>query len=64
MLALESLILQSGLDVPARAVQEMVSRVIQIVVLLSQLPDHSHKVMEIAEVAGLDYDYSVEFPAL
>jgi pilus assembly protein CpaF len=64
LLALESLILQSGLDVPARAVQEMVSRVIQIVVQLSQLPDHSHKVMEIAEVEGLDYDCSVEFRTL
>jgi Flp pilus assembly CpaF family ATPase len=61
---LESLILQSGLDVPARAVQEMVSRVIQIVVQLSQWSDHSHKVMEIAEVQGLDYDFSLEFPTL
>jgi hypothetical protein len=62
LLALASLILQSGLDVPARAVKEMVSRAIQIVVQLTQLPDHSHKVMEIAEVEGLDYDCSVEFP--
>ncbi|HVN81115.1 MAG TPA: ATPase, T2SS/T4P/T4SS family [Terriglobia bacterium] len=62
LLALESLILQSGLDVPARAVKEMVSRAIQIVIQLSQLPDHSRKVVEIAEVEGLDYDRSVDFP--
>src|SRR5262245_32884615 len=40
----------------------MVSRAIQIVVHLSQLSDHSHKVMEIAEVEGLYYGCSVEFP--
>jgi len=62
LLALESLILQSGLDVPARAVKEMVSRAIQIVIQLSQLPDHSRKVVEIAEVEGLGYDRSVDFP--
>src|SRR4029453_18924733 len=32
LLALENLIVQSGLDVPARAVKEMVSRAIQIVI--------------------------------
>ena len=62
LLALESLILQSGLDVPARAVKEMVSRAIQIVVQVNQLPDHSRKVIEIAEIQGLDYERSVEFP--
>ncbi len=62
LLALESLILQSGLDVPARAVKEMVSRAIQIVIQVSQLPDHSRKVIEIAEVQGLDYGRSIEFP--
>jgi hypothetical protein len=40
----------------------MVSCVIQIVAQLSQLPDYSHKVMDFAEVEGLDYDCSVEFP--
>jgi pilus assembly protein CpaF len=62
LLALEALILQSGIDVPARAVKEMVSRSIHIVVQLSQLPDHSRKVMEIAEVGGLDYEHSAGFP--
>jgi pilus assembly protein CpaF len=62
LLALEALILQSGLDVAARAVKEMVSRAIHTVIQVSQLPDHSRKVMEIAEVEGLDYARSVEFP--
>jgi Type II/IV secretion system protein len=63
LLAVESLILQSGVDVPARAVKEMVSRAIQIVVQVNQLPDHSRKVIEIAEIQGLDYERSVEFPS-
>ena len=62
LLALETLILQSGLDVPARAIKEMVARAIQIVIQVSQLPDHSRKVMEVAEILGLDYERSPGFP--
>jgi pilus assembly protein CpaF len=62
LLALESLILQSGLDVSARAVKELVARAIAIVIQVSQLPDHSRKVVEIVEVEGLDYERSIDFP--
>ncbi len=62
LLALESLILQSGLDVPARAVKEMVARAIHVVIQMGELPDHSRRLMEIAEVQGLDYDRSATFP--
>ena len=62
LLALEGLILQSGLDVPARAVKEMVSRAIHTVVQVGELSDHSRRLMEIAEVQGLDYDRSATFP--
>jgi len=62
LLAMEALILQSGLDVSARAVKEMVSRAVHAVIQVSQLPDHSRKVVEIAEVEGLDYERSVGFP--
>jgi pilus assembly protein CpaF len=60
--ALESLILQAGLDVSARAVKEMVHRAIHIVVHVEALPDHSRKLMEIIEVEGLDYDRSPHEP--
>ena len=63
LLALEALILQSGLDVPARAVKEMVSRAIHVVLQMRELPDHSRRLMEIAEVLGLDYDTSAAFPS-
>lgn len=62
LLALEGLILQSGLDVPARAVKEMVSRAIHVVIHMGELSDHSRRLMEIAEVQGLDYDRSSTFP--
>lgn len=62
LLALESLILQAGFDVLARAVKEMVSRAIQIVIHMGEMPDHSRRLMEIAEVQGLDYERSPSFP--
>jgi pilus assembly protein CpaF len=62
LVALETLILQSGLDIPARGVKEMVSRAIHAVVQMGQLPDHSRRVIEIAEVEGLDYESSSSFP--
>jgi len=60
--ALENLILQSGLDISARAVKELVARAIKIVIHVGQYPDDSRKVMEIAEVQGLDYQVSSAFP--
>jgi Flp pilus assembly CpaF family ATPase len=62
LLALENLILQSGLDVPGRAVKEMVGRAIHVVIHVGELPDHSRKVLEIAEVQGLDYERSKDLP--
>ncbi|MBP7868382.1 MAG: CpaF family protein [Acidobacteria bacterium] len=60
--ALENLILQSGLDIPARAIKEMVARAIHIVIQVCQYPDESRKIAEIAEIRGLDYDTSPTFP--
>ncbi len=62
LLALESLILQSGLDIPARGIKEMVSRAVHVVIQMAQLADHSRRLLEIAEVEGLDYDRSPSFP--
>ena len=61
LLALESLVLQSGTDVP-RAAKEMVSRAIHIVIYARELPDHSRKILEIIEVQGLDYSVSENNP--
>ncbi|HOB54203.1 MAG TPA: ATPase, T2SS/T4P/T4SS family [Acidobacteriota bacterium] len=60
--ALESLVLQSGLDIPARAVKELVSRAIRVVAHIHHFPDDSRKVAEIVEVRGLEYETSPSFP--
>ena len=50
------------MDIPAAAVRGMVSRAVHIVVYAGELADHSRKVMEIIEVAGLDYSASASLP--
>jgi len=62
LLALENLALQSGLDISARAVKEMVSRAISIMIQVSQFPDETRKIVDISEVLGLDYEASSVFP--
>ncbi len=62
LLAMENLILQSGLEMSARAVRDMVARAVRVVVQVDQLPDDSRKIVEIAEVLGLDYDRSSNYP--
>ncbi len=60
--ALENLILQSGLDIPARAIKEMIARAIHVVIQVCQYPDESRKIAEIAEIRGLGYETSPTFP--
>jgi pilus assembly protein CpaF len=62
LLALEALIMQSGADLQANAIKVLVSRSIHIVIQMGQLADHSRRLLEIAEVEGLDYDRSTSFP--
>ena len=62
LLALESLVSQSGADVPVRAVKEMVARAVHVVIHTGELHDHSRRLLEIAEVEGLDYDRSASMP--
>ena len=53
---LETLSLFSGLEIPIRALREQVSSAVDYVVQASRLPDHSRKVVSVAEVCGLDAD--------
>ena len=54
LMALGSLLWESRRNITARAIKEMVSRAIHIVVYARMLPDYSRKLMEIIEVQGLD----------
>ncbi|MFA5092485.1 MAG: ATPase, T2SS/T4P/T4SS family [Candidatus Omnitrophota bacterium] len=50
---LDSMILMSGIELPVRAIREMVSSAVDIIVHTARLSDGSRKVLSIAEVAGM-----------
>ena len=50
---LDSMILMSGIELPARAIREMVASAVDIIVHTARLSDGSRKIMSIAEVAGM-----------
>jgi septum site-determining protein MinD len=50
---LDSMILMSGVELPARAIREMVASAVDVIVHTARLSDGSRKVLGIAEVAGM-----------
>jgi len=50
---LDSMILMSGIEVPLRAIREMIASAINIIVHTARLSDGSRKIMQITEVAGM-----------
>jgi pilus assembly protein CpaF len=50
---LDSLILMSGIEIPLRAIREMIASAIDIIVHTARLSDGSRKVMQITEVTGM-----------
>jgi pilus assembly protein CpaF len=67
---LETMVLMAGLDLPVRAIREQVSSAIDLIIHLGRLRDGSRKVVQIAEVGGMEgetiimqdvfyYDYSM-----
>lgn len=50
---LDSMILMSGIELPARAIREMVSSAVDVIVHTARLSDGSRKILGIAEVAGM-----------
>ncbi len=53
---LETMVLMAGLDLPVRAIREQVSSAIDLIVHLVRLRDGSRKVVQIAEVGGMEGD--------
>ena len=51
---LEMLVLMSGIDLPERAVREMIAAAIQVVVQITRLPDGSRKVTSVQEIHGME----------
>lgn len=50
---LDSLILMSGIDIPLRAIREMVASAIDMIVHTARLSDGTRKIMQITEINGM-----------
>ena len=50
---LDSLILMSGIEIPIRAIREMIAAAIHMIVHTARLSDGSRKIMQITEVKGM-----------
>jgi pilus assembly protein CpaF len=64
IMRLETLCLMSGLSLPSRAIREQVARTLHLVVQQQRLADGSRKVVEIAEVTGIDRQGEVRLSPL
>jgi pilus assembly protein CpaF len=56
---LETMVLMAGMDLPLRAVREQVSSALDCIVHLERLADGSRKVVQVAEVQGMEGDVIV-----
>ncbi|MBN1122055.1 MAG: CpaF family protein [Anaerolineae bacterium] len=53
---LEVMCISSGMDLPIRAIREQIASAVDVVIFMSRLRDGTRKIMEIAEVEGLEGD--------
>ncbi len=60
MTRLQSMILLSGIELPTRAINEMVASAIDIVVHINRFSDGSRKITGISEVTGVTADHYLE----
>src|SRR5690606_18822327 len=51
---LEMLVLMAGVDLPERAIREMIASAIDVVIQITRLPDGSRKVTSVQEVHGME----------
>ncbi|MBM4431088.1 MAG: CpaF family protein, partial [Chloroflexi bacterium] len=56
---LETMVLMSGMDLPLRAIREQVSSAIDCIVHLERMSDGSRRVVQVAEVQGMEGDVIV-----
>jgi pilus assembly protein CpaF len=59
MVRMSSMILLSGIELPVRAINEMIASAIDVVVHVSRFSDGSRKITGITEVAGLGENFQV-----
>jgi pilus assembly protein CpaF len=56
LMRLETLVLQSGLDIPLRAVRANIAAAVDFVVLVGRLADGSRRILQVSEVTGLEIE--------
>jgi pilus assembly protein CpaF len=56
---LETMVLMSGMDLPLRAVREQIASALDCIIHLERLSDGSRKVVQVAEVQGMEGDVIV-----
>jgi len=49
----DSMILMSGIELPIRAIREMVAAAVDVIVHTARLPDGTRKITQITEIAGM-----------
>ncbi len=57
---LDSMILMSGVELPVRAIREMIASAIDVIIHTSRLSDGSRKIIQISEIAGMKDEMHVE----
>jgi pilus assembly protein CpaF len=57
---LDSMILMSGVELPIRAIREMTSSAIDIIVHTARLADGARKVVQITEIAGMKDELHID----
>jgi pilus assembly protein CpaF len=60
LVRMHSMILLSGIELPVRAINEMISSAIHIVVHIARFSDGSRKITGISETVGLDKDFQLQ----
>ena len=56
---LDSMILMSGVELPIRAIREMIASAIDVIVHTARLPDGSRKVIQLTEITGMSDELHV-----
>ncbi len=60
LMRLDSMILMSGIELPVRAIREMVASAVDIIVHTARLSDGSRKILQITELAGMKDEVHID----
>jgi len=58
---LDSMVLMSNVELPVRAIREMIASAVHIIMHTSRFPDGSRKVVSVSELVGMGSDMEIKF---